>query len=68
MAVDPRTANLGYFGPFMHAYGQADDATRAALYADTEAYRYGREPAPTLYGQVSQLLGVPTPPPGYAGA
>ena len=66
MAV-PRERNLGYFDGFMRAYGRADLPTRAALYQDVNAYRYGREPAAQLYGQVTGLLGLTTPPPGYTG-
>ena len=50
--------NLGYFGRFMKAYGQADYPTRAELYRDTQAYQYGAETATDLYGQVAALLGV----------
>lgn len=54
----PRQANLGFFGPFMQAYGRADQPTRAELYRDTQAYTYGRETDAELYAQVSALLGV----------
>lgn len=57
----PKQANLGYFGPFMAAYGRADYPTRAELYRDTQAYSGGIETAQTLYLQVSQLLGVAAP-------
>lgn len=57
-----RLRNLGYFAGFMQAYGRAPLDTRAELYRDTQAYRYGRETADTLYGQVTALLGVQTPP------
>lgn len=55
--------NLGFFGGFMKAYGRADYPTRAELYRDTEAYRYGAETATDLYGQVGTLLGVWVPSP-----
>ena len=57
----PKQANLGFFGPFMKAYGRADYPTRATLYMDTQAYSYGRETAVQLYAQVTQLLGVSVP-------
>lgn len=57
----PRQANLGFFGPFMQAYGRADYPTRAELYRDTSAYQYGVEISDTLYRQVYALLGVPVP-------
>lgn len=56
--------NLGYFGPFMRAYGAADQPTRAELYRDTAGYQAGNETATLLYRQVTELLGVQTPPPG----
>lgn len=55
--------NLGYFGPFMQAYGRADYPTRAELYRDTRAYSGGVETTAQLYAQVTTLLGVQTPPP-----
>lgn len=64
MALVPRQANLGYFGPFMRAYGGAAPQARVELYMDTQAYRFGRESAAELYGQVTQLLGLQTPPAG----
>lgn len=56
-----REANLGYFDRFMKAYGRATEPTRLELYRDTQAYRYGVEPASALYAQVTTLLGVTTP-------
>lgn len=61
---DQLRRNLGYFGPFMQAYGRADVPTRAELYRDTLAYSGGRETDVQLYGQVATLLGVQTPPAG----
>lgn len=57
-----RLQNLGYFAGFMRAYGRAPLSTRSELYRDTQAYQYGAETATDLYGQVTTLLGVQTPP------
>lgn len=59
---EQRLENLGYWRGFMQSYGRADYPTRAELYRDTRAYSGGAETADTLYGQVSTLLGVTTPP------
>lgn len=57
-ATTDRQANLGFFGPFMKAWGAASPPARGELYMDTQAYTFGRESAATLYGQVGDLLGV----------
>lgn len=64
LTPNQREANLGYFGPFMSAWGKADTPTRSTFYNDTQAYRYGRESAYDLYVQAQQLLGLPLPPLG----
>jgi len=53
--------NLGFFGPFMQAWGRADDRTHAELYIDALAYLGGSETPQEFEGQVSQLLGIPVP-------
>ena len=53
--------NLGYFGPFMAAWGKADEQTRAAVYDLTLAYRSGTLTADQEVRQVSTDLGVPIP-------
>lgn len=53
---------LGYFGPFMLAWGKAAPAVRAQVYAETIDYRAGLIDARTEVVEVSQTLGIPFPP------
>lgn len=61
IAGSPRQANLGFFGPFMRAWGAASPEARISLYLDALAYEGGREPASELLQQTSELLGIPIP-------
>lgn len=61
-----RLRNLGYFAGFMQAFGRAAPDVRAELYRDTRAYSGGVETDVQLYGQVTTLLGIATPPFGSA--
>lgn len=53
--------HLGYFGPFMKSWGQADEQTRTDVYDVTLAYRSGTISADQEVRQVSTELGVPIP-------
>lgn len=53
--------HLGYFGPFMKAWGEADETTRAEVYATTLDYRAGTITADEEVREVSADLGIPVP-------
>jgi len=53
--------HLGYFGPFMRAWGEADQATRDEVYATTVEYRTGAITADEEVREVSADLGIPVP-------
>lgn len=58
----PPDPGLGYFGPFMKAWGQASAALRAEVYALTQEYERGQLSADAEVRDVSQALGLAIPP------
>lgn len=56
-----REANLGYFGPFMAAWGEASPTTRADVYMDALAYWRGDLTPQQEIDAVGAALGVPAP-------
>lgn len=61
--VNPNAeANLGYFDDFMRAWGAADPATRAQVYAETLDYRAGAIDGQAEVNEVSQSLGIASAP------
>lgn len=55
-------ANLGYFDDFMRAWGLADPATRATVYAETIDYRTGAITGQAEVDEVSRSLGIASAP------
>jgi hypothetical protein len=53
--------HLGYFGPFMQAWGKATQEVRKEVYDVTLAYRRGTVTADEEVRQVSLDLGIPIP-------
>lgn len=53
--------HLGYFGPFMKSWGQADEQTQADVHDVTLAYRAGEITADQEVRQVSTELAIPIP-------
>lgn len=53
---------LGYFGPFMQAWGKASEQVRAQVYALTQEYERGKLSADAEVRDVSTALGIAIPP------
>lgn len=56
-----RQANLGWFLPFMQAFGGATVDTRAELYAETLQYEAKALPAAEYVADVADALDLPVP-------
>lgn len=56
-----RQDRLGWFVPFMQAYGKADAQARLVVDHAADAYRLGLITPQTFTGRVAVALGLPTP-------
>lgn len=61
-SATPIEQRLGYFGPFMAAWGKATPETRERVYSDALAYWRGDLSASAEVSDVSAALGIPVPP------
>lgn len=52
---------LGFFGPFMDAWGRAGPDQRAALLDSCRRFEAGQIPGVELEGDVSRILGIGVP-------
>lgn len=52
---------LGYFGPFMQAWGVAPAQTHDAVYAESLLYQAHLVAPDVFVADVSHALGIPTP-------
>ncbi len=57
--LPPLERQLGYFGPFMAAYGRASAETRREVDAAVGLWLAGLSPGPRLIVRVSRLLEIP---------
>ncbi len=57
--LPPLERQLGYFGPFMAAYGRASAETRQEVAAVAGLWLAGLLPGPRMIVRVSRLLGIP---------
>lgn len=61
MATVPRESRLGYFVPFMQAWGDADYPTRQQVEVSAEAYEAQLITGAALIQRVDDLLGLAIP-------
>jgi hypothetical protein len=62
-ASPPRQDRLGWFVPFMEAWGKSDYVTQAQVEAAVQSYALGLSTGATLIARVDELLGIAIPLP-----
>lgn len=61
MTAPPRQSRLGWFVPFMNAWGRADEPTRKQVEATVQAYAERLITGETLSERIAGLLGLAIP-------